>query len=140
MSIKVRWEKALDYNNLDQHPLLAWIDLCNYTLFRISAYFVHGGRTYPGHGLVVGIERKGCFFFKWPSEYLRGGYVAEKLNLGIADGSIIADWINVQFGFEDAPQQGSYYEESFSHENEPNFIAGERALLPLKPELINAVD
>lgn len=131
MSIKVKWPKVLNKNELDSHPLLEWMNLGNVTMFRISAFLVKK----PARGIVVGIERKGMFFFKWPSEYLRGGYVAEKLNLCDADANIIADWINAQLGFAESPQQCNYYEREILS-NESPLLCGESTALPLVAQII----
>lgn len=132
-SIKVKWPKVLDYNNLDQIPLVEWIDLGNATMFRIFAYFCHGGTKRPRPGLVVGIERIGSFFFGL-GNIISGQYVSEKLNVCEADSKILADWINVQLGI-DAPQQGEY-NRTYILGVRPYGLIGERFIMPLCPEII----
>ena len=63
MTVKVKWKAVLSVD--PPVPLLRWIDLGNGTMFRIAAFFVRGGVLDPGHGIYVGIERVGGFFFKW---------------------------------------------------------------------------
>lgn len=135
--IKVKWPKVLYYNNLDQPPLIEWIDLGNGTMFRIFAFFSHGGRKRPRRGLVIGIERVGSFFFNIDSEYKKMAweYVSEKLRIPEADARSLADWINAQLDF-DVPQQGHYVKEYIT-EVEPYGLIGERPLMPLIPEIIN---
>lgn len=137
MTTKVKWPQVLKYENLDQAPLLRWIDLGNATMFRLSAYFVHGGYSYPGRGLVVGIERVGMWFFKIhsDSQWFRWGYVAEKLFLPESDARAIADWINAQIGFEDTEQQGEY-NPTYIREVEPYGLGGENFVMPLVPVII----
>lgn len=131
--IKVKWPKVLDYNNIDQPPLIAWIDLGNGTMFRIFAFFSRGGDLRPRPGLVVGIERVGTFFFTINKPYSYG-YVSEKLCLTEPDARAIADWMNAQVG-HDFDQQGRYYAD-YIKEVEPYFYSGEYALMPLVPEII----
>lgn len=133
--VKVKWPTVLYYNNLDQRPLLNWIDLGNGTMFRISAYFVHGGSSYPKAGLVVGIESRGMWFFKFPADYLGWEYISEKIGLAESDACAIADWINAQFGIEDAEQQGKY-NYSYINDLEPYGLMGENKVMPLHPEII----
>lgn len=99
-------------------------------MFKIAAFFTedHGG-------LVVGIQHRGMYCFRWPNEYLRFDYICEKLGLCEADGRNIADWINVQFGFEDAPQQGNYYLKCI-RDIDPYGCTGEKRQMPLFPVLI----
>lgn len=131
--LKVKWPKVLDYNNLDQPPLIAWIDLGNGTMFRIFAFFSHGGTKRPRPGLVVAIERVGSFFFAL-HRALTHVYVSEKLNVPEGDARALADWINVQLGHE-FPQQGEYNKD-YIEEVELYYYAGEMALMPLVPEII----
>jgi hypothetical protein len=131
--VKVKWGQVLDYNNLDQPPLIEWINLGNGTMFRLFAFFSHGGLKRPRRGLVVALDRKGCFFFSLENK-LSWGYVSEKLNLSESDGRIMADWLNVQLGFN-VKQQGRYKDEHIK-ENEPYRLIGETYQTPLAPEII----
>jgi hypothetical protein len=133
--LKVKWPKVLNYNNLDERPIVQWIDLGNATMFRIGAFFVHGGRKYPRIGLFVGIERVGSFFFRIPEQPISGAYVSEKLFLPPADANIMADWLNAQFGFVDAKQQGDYIKHYIEEVDEYHY-SGENPLKPLCPIII----
>jgi hypothetical protein len=133
MLVKVKWEKVLHYEDLDQKPLIDWIDLGNATQFRIFAFFSHGGFRRPREGLMIGIERIGSYFFRLDNK-IYTDYVCEKLNLTLADAANIADWLNVQIGYE-VPQQGKYTKE-YIESVKPYWIAGERSLMPLRPEII----
>lgn len=132
-NVKIKWPKVLDYHDLDQRPLLKWIDLGNGTLFRISAFFVRGGRNYPRVGLQVSIEYKGSFFFSIDHP-LGGSYVCKKLFLSNPDALIIADWLNAQLGHY-TKQQGVYNSKYITEVEEYGLI-GEHKIMPLTPEII----
>ena len=138
--LKVKWPKVMEYYDFDQKPILNWIDLGNGTMFRIAAFFVHGFPEEPSRGLMIGIERKGCFFFKMHSELepYHWDYISEKLYLQESDARAIADWINAQIGFE-AKQQGEY-NENYIREVEPYGLGGENFIMPLVPEIIEDED
>lgn len=134
--INVKWPKVLDYNNVDQPPLIAWIDLGNGTMFRIFAFFSRGGALRPRAGLVVAIERVGSFFFRLDNK-IAYQYVSEKLNVPESDARALADWLNAQLG-HDVPQQGEYTE-SYIREVDYYSYSGENPLMPLVPEIMNAI-
>ena len=131
--IKVKWPKVLDYNDVDRPPLIAWIDLCNGTMFRIFAFFSHGGKMRPRDGLIFGIERVGSFMFALNNE-MSWDYVAGKLQIPEPDARNLADWLNVQLG-HDVKQQGDY-EQTYINGSEPYGLIGERWFMPLVPEVI----
>lgn len=131
--LKVKWPKVMDYNDIDRPPLIEWIDLGNGTMFRIFAFFSHGGYKRPRDGLIVGIERVGSFLFQINKE-LNAGYVSQKLNVPESDAAALADFLNVQLNF-DSMQQG-IYSRNYIEKIEPYYLAGERAMQPLTPEII----
>lgn len=130
----VRWPRVMNYNDLDQRPLVTWLDLGNGTLFRVGAFFVHGGFKQPRIGLFLGIERVGSFFFRIPEYPVSGQYVSEKLNLPPSDANIMADWLNSQFGLE-AKQQGEYTQ-YIIEEVDVYHYSGENPIKPLCPEIL----
>lgn len=131
--VKVKWPKVLDYNDIDQPPLIEWIDLGNGTMFRIFAFFSRGGTKRPRPGLVVALERVGSFFFKLGGN-ISYQYVSEKLNVPEPDARALADWLNIQLD-QDVPQQGEY-NEKYINEVELYFYSGEVGMMPLVPEII----
>ena len=135
--LKVKWPKVLNYYDLDQRPLISWIDLGNGTMFRIFAFFCHGGTKNPRPGLVVGIERVGSFFFHLGS-FVTWTYVSEKLNLPLGDARAMADWINAQNILSDKEciQQG-HYRRCYIEAVEPYLYGSENTLKPLAPEIIS---
>ncbi len=133
--VQVKWPKVISSNNIT--PLVGWIDLANGTMFRIAAFFVPGFYDYPRSGFWVSLERAGSFFFAIPEKPLSAAYVAEKLFLHPdgSDAPAMADWINAQFGFEDAKQQGEY-RKGYILEVEPYGLIGENKIMPLVPEIL----
>lgn len=132
--VSVKWPRVMDYHDLDQRPLVAWLDLGNGTMFRIGAFFIHGGRKYPRPGFFIGIERVGCFFFRVPENPLSAAYVSEKLHLPEPDAAIMADWMNSQFGLA-AKQQGDYTKK-YIEEVDVYHYSGENPIKPLCPEIV----
>lgn len=134
--LKVKWPKVMNYNDIDARPILNYIDLANGTLFRIAAFFCHGGRLYPARGLQISLERAGAFFFKLHSDLTMFDwrYVSEKLFIPESDARAIADWMNVQCDFQ-ATQQGEYNPD-YIRETEPYGLGGENFVMPLVPEII----
>jgi hypothetical protein len=70
---------------------------------------------------ILGVERIGCFLFNKENEKFPS-YVAEKLNLDPnSDARNIADWLNIQFGFQ-TQEFGFYYDnfcvDSFSKQEQ----------------------
>lgn len=130
----IKWPRVMDYHNVDQPPLIEWIDLGNGTMFRIFAFFSRGGWNRPRDGLVVGIERVGSFFFTIDT-FKTWTYISEKLNLPESDARAIADWINVQID-KSCPMQG-IYNFDYIRAVEPVMYAGEYARMPLVPDLID---
>lgn len=133
VSIKVKWPKIMDYKDIDAPPLMTWINLCNGTMFRLIAFFCHGGFKYPRSGLFIGIERIGCFHFDLKNRK-SAEYVSEKLGIALSDAAILADWINAQLNFE-YKQEGEYYITHYL-DNEPYGLSGENKVLPLVPILL----
>jgi hypothetical protein len=123
----------MNFNAIDDKPLLNWINLGNGTLFRLSAFFTRNGGNYPRTGLFIGIERCGCFLFSLRIKVYHG-YVAEKLNIAEPEARIIADWMNAQLSFV-VPQQGEY-DEKYIHETQPYGLGDEKFIMPIVPEII----
>jgi|GEM_PF-7081908 hypothetical protein len=132
--VKVKWPRIIDFNNIVHRPICRWIDLGNGTMFRITAFFTYPFYDMSRDGLLIAIERVGCFLFGLNRTEFRWDYVAEKLYLPEADARIIADWMNAQCGF-DFPQQG-HYVEAYIREVEPYGLIGEKHLMPLIPEIL----
>ena len=132
--IKVKWCKVLDWKEEGQPPIIRWMNLGNGTMFRITAFFAHSyHEANPREGLYIGIERVGSFLFGIGKE-IHPDYISEKLNLPEPDAAGIADWMNVQLGF-DAKQFG-IYNEDYINEIEPYGLIGERFYFPLMPRII----
>jgi hypothetical protein len=123
--IKVRW--PLIAKEWDK-TYFNYIDLGNYTMFRMSLY-----RTgQPRLGLFVAIEDKGSFFFSLENR-LHKDYVAAKLGL-LGDAGQVADFLNAQLGMEGS-QQGHYYEQVIK-DIEPYGTIWEGKYMPWHPEII----
>lgn len=103
--IKVTWKKII-YNN---KPIVKIMNLGNGTQFKLISFFYRSK-------LFVAIERIGSFLFN-REKYKSGEYVSEKLGTCIADGNILADWINVQLNMYEK-QQGHYYMNYIQEEKE----------------------
>lgn len=94
--VQVTWKKII-YN---ARPVIKIMNLGNGSQFKLISFFYRSK-------LFVAIERIGSFLFD--KEFFKSGeYVSEKLGTCIADGNILADWINVQLNMYDK-QQGNYY-------------------------------
>lgn len=126
--LKVKWPKVVHNNG---ETLIAWIDLCNGTMFRITAFYTTSSA--PKRALYVGIERIGSFFFDLDTPK-SAGYVSEKLTVNSVDAAVIADWINAQLEKE-FPQQGEYFI-NYLNEVEPYSLGCEKKTMPLIPEVI----
>lgn len=122
--IKVRWPTIF----IDNLPVISWINLGNATLYRIIMF-----RSKSLPRLFVGVERRGCFLF--PLSFLSGDYVAEKLNISLADAYNLADFINTQLG-QVKEIQGKY-NHKFILLNEPIHHYGEPVSIPIVPEIID---
>ena len=133
--VQVKWPQVISPEKV--LPFIGWIDLANGTMFRIMAWFVPYYHLWPRQGLWVSLERAGSFFFAIPEKPLSAAYVAEKLFLHPdgSDAPAMADWINAQFGFEDAKQQGEY-RKGYILEVEPYGLIGENKIMPLVPEIL----
>lgn len=127
--LRVKWPKVVHKNG---ETLIAWIDLCNGTMFRITAFFTT--LNDPKKAFYVGIERIGSFFFDLETPK-SGGYVSEKLTMNSVDASVIADWINAQLEKE-FPQQGEYFI-NYLNASQPYSLGCEKKTLPLVPVVIN---
>lgn len=133
---RVKWPQVISPDKV--LPFIGWIDLANGTMFRMMAWFVpYCGELFPRAGLWVSLERAGSFFFAISEKPLSAAYVAEKLSLhpNGSDAPAMADWINAQFGFEDAKQQGEY-RKAYILEVEPYGLMGENKIMPLVPDII----
>jgi hypothetical protein len=135
--LKVKWDQIIKYSDLKSTPICRWIDLCNATMFRISAFFTYHHLDMPRDGLFVSIERVGAFLFPI-DKALDHYYVSAKLYVPEPDARAIADWINAQLGY-DHPQQGHYNKEMLEAVDYVIY-AGEKALLPLVPIIIDDKD
>lgn len=123
--VKVKW--PLIAKEWDK-TYFNYIDLGNYTMFRMSLY-----RTgQPRLGLWVSVEDKGSFFFSLENR-LHKDYVADKLFLQ-GDAGQMADFLNAQIG-KDGEQQGHYYEQVIK-DVEPYGKIGEGKYMPWSPEII----
>lgn len=134
--IKIKWKKVLKYNDLDQKPIINWIDLANGSMFRIFAFFSHGGNFYPRPGFVVGLERIGSFFFyiEKPFHY---SYVSQKLNLPSSDARAMSDWMNAQLDLDNlVEQQGEYMPAYFTNHKTYNY-GSENPTLILCPDIVD---
>ncbi len=132
--IKVKWDKVLDWKDINKPPLIRWIDLGNATMFRITAFFAHAFHDgNPREGLYIGIERVGSFLFTL-TRAVNPDYISEKLGLPESDAAAIADWMNVQLGFD--VKQFGVYNEDYINEVEPSGLIGERFYFPLVPRII----
>lgn len=124
--VKVKW--PLIVKEWDK-TYFNYIDLGNYTMFRMSLY-----RTaQPRLGLWVSVEDRGSFFFSLENR-LHKDYVADKLFLQ-GDAGQMADFLNAQIG-KDGEQQGHYYEQVIK-DVEPYGKIGEGKYLPWSPEICN---
>ena len=129
--LKIKW-KALP--ELLERPIIEWIDLCNGTMFRITAFFVKNAWYYPREGFFVGIENIGSFLFSVHTEK-SWEYVHEKFRImQPRDSMAIADWINAQCGF-DSKQQG-IYERCYVTADKTYHLIGEHSQEMLKPDII----
>lgn len=108
-NVKVAWHKII-FNN---RPIVRMINLGNGSQFKLISFLSKGE-------LFVALERLGAFFFE-PSRFKSGEYVSEKLNIPIADGNIIADWINAQMDLTDK-QQGIYFLNYIKEENDTHMF------------------
>lgn len=134
--MKIKWPKVLNFEEINAYPIIRWIDLCNGTMFRITAFFSHLSKEHPISGLFIGIERKGAFLFSF-YENIGFEYVEEKLNLCEADARPIADWINAQLGNE-IEQYGTYQKHYIDQHESVSYI-GERSSLPLIPNIVEDI-
>jgi len=123
--VKVKW--PLIAQEWDK-TYLNYIDLGNYTMFRMSLYRT----SQPRLGLYVSVEDKGSFFFSLENR-LHKDYVAEKLFLQ-GDSGQMADFLNAQLG-KDGEQQGHYYEQVIK-DVEPYGKIGEGKYMPWSPEIL----
>lgn len=134
--LKVKWPKVVGV--LDTQPLIAWMDLANGTIFRIVTFFSNNLHTSPCDGLYVGIERVGSYLFDnvVSKTEINWAYLVEKLNLPEVDARPFADWMNAQLERK-SEQQGIYDKKHLKpNDTEVYFNLGERASMPLKPEII----
>lgn len=132
--LKVKWKKVIYADILNVKYVCRWIDLCNGTMFRIVSFFTDTLKGDPRGGFFVAIERVGAYLFPI-SDHYKTDYVSEKLCVPPADAASIADWMNAQL-CNDVLQQGNY-KKSYLDAIEPVIYAGERAYLPLVPEIIS---
>lgn len=124
--VKIQWPLVI--TEWDK-PYLNYIDLGNYTMFRICIF-----RTAkPRLGLFVAIEDKGSFFFSMEKR-LHKDYVAIKLGL-LGDSGQVADFLNAQLG-HDGEQQGHYYEQIIN-DVEPYGKIGEGKYMPWHPKIVS---
>lgn len=123
--VKVKW--PLIAKEWDK-TYFNYIDLGNYTMFRMSLYKT----SQPRAGLWVSVEYKGSFFFSLEHR-LHKDYVANKLFLEGEAGSM-ADFLNAQIG-KDGEQQGHYYEQAIK-DIEPYGSLGEGRYMPWSPEIL----
>ncbi len=105
-----------------------YIDLGNYTMFRMSLYKT----GQPRLGLFVAIEDKGAFFFSLDN-WLHKDYVGSKLGL-LGDAGQVTDFLNAQIQKE-GEQQGHYYEQIIK-DVEPFGKIGEGKYIPWSPEIL----
>lgn len=132
--LKVEWKRELYSDILNTKYVCRWINLCNGTMFRIVSFITDTIKGDPRAGLFVAIERVGSYLFPISNHY-KAEYVSEKLFVPMADAAPLADWMNAQLK-NDVPQQGNY-KKRYLEENEPVIYAGERAYLPLCPEIVS---
>ena len=85
--------------------------------------------------MMLGKSRnQGSYLFPISDSY-NWEYVSRKLQVPESDARPLADWMNAQLK-NDVPQQGEYRKD-YLEENEPVIYAGERAYLPLCPEIVS---
>jgi hypothetical protein len=123
--VKVKWPLVINYWD---KPYINYIDLGNYTMFRMCLVKTRQPRL----GLYVSVEDKGSFFFSLENR-LHKDYVAEKLFLQ-GDHGQVADFLNAQLGKE-GDQQGHYYAQVIK-DVEPYGKIGEDKIMPWSPEII----
>lgn len=126
--IKVKWPKVIIP---DGSPFLEWVDLGNYTMYRIAAFFANR----PKRGLFVGIERVGAFFFRLPEKPFHWNYIEEKLNVAPSDAKALTDFINAQL-FDEYPQAGEYSLNVLDAVR-PFANIGEAVSMPVTPNIIH---
>ena len=93
-----KWKKI----DILETPSVYFLNLANGTEYKIITFKMR-------NVLFFGIERKGCFFFNSDWDVCPS-YVADKLSLDncLNDKGNVADWLNTQLGFKDAPEFGFY--------------------------------
>lgn len=123
--IKVKWPFVIHEFG---KPYFNYIDLGNYTMYRMMVYKT----TSPRLGMYVSIEDRGSFFFSIENK-LHKDYVAMKLALN-GDQAQVADFLNAQI-HKDVEQQGHYYPGVISGV-EPYGRIGEEKYMPWHPEII----
>lgn len=123
--VKVKW--PLIAKEWDK-TYFNYIDLGNYTMFRMSLYKT----CQPRPGLYVSIEDRGSFFFSLENN-LHKDYVGDKLFLD-GDKGQMADFLNAQLN-KDTDQQGTYYEQVIK-DVEPYGKIGEGKYMPWSPEIL----
>ena len=126
--LQVKWPKVIIEW---EKPYINWIDLGNYTMFRLISFIT----TKKGIGLYVGVERLGNYIFA-TDKPMAWQYVSEKLSVPESDARALADWMNVQMDF-DHKQQGHY---SFDviRAVEPYGLGSEPRQMPWIPAMLNA--
>jgi hypothetical protein len=126
--VTIRWERVIEEFHV---PYMNFIDLGNYTLFRMVAFKT----LLPRVGFYVGIEGRGNFYFG-SSKAFHWEYVQEKLSLLEPDARSIADWMNAQLGLVNVPaQQGEYWRNVIEAVQSYGLI-GEIHAMTWKPEII----
>lgn len=123
--IKVKWPLVVaEWEKI----YLNYIDLGNYTMFRMSIFKT----ATPRLGLFVAIEDRGAFFFGM-DKTLHKDYVGAKLGLE-GDRAQVADFLNAQLQ-NNEEQQGHYYADVVQSA-EPYGKIGEDKIKPWAPEII----
>ena len=99
--LKIEWESIFDTSK----TFIGWIDLCNGTMFRLTAF----PSLVPKPSLFVALEGRGNYYFSQNGSIKHPNYVAEKLSIPVADAEPLADWINRQMLFGEIEHQFGEY-------------------------------